>query len=117
MEHEDWESVLYVGDVEYHQTKAGPFPNHQMIVSARPSTGYAALSYTDNDDPVMTVANSYNPRRPLPAIYLVLNGATGSVFPPAAAIAIADARSAVNEWLRTRKRPTCIEWRPFEPTW
>lgn len=115
LNHEDWETILSVGDVEFHQTRdRGPFPNHKMIVSAKPSSGYAALNYIDNDDLNMSVANSYNPRRPLPEIYLIFNGATGAVFPRTAAISIADARNALREWLQTRRRPTCIEWRPFD---
>lgn len=115
LNHEDWETILSVGDVEFHQTRGGgPFPNHKMIVSAKPFSGYAALNYIDNDDPNMSVANSYNPRRPLPEIYLVFNGATGAVFPRTAVISIADARNALREWLQTRRRPTCIEWRPFD---
>ena len=65
LDHEDWESILSVGDVEFHQTTQRPFPNHKMIVSVKPSRGYAALSYIDNDDPNVTAANSYNSRRPL----------------------------------------------------
>ncbi|SRR6266567_3581669 len=114
LEHADWETTLLVGDVEFHQTADGPYPDHQMRVSVQPSTGYAALNYADNNDPTMSIANSYNPRRPLPDAYLIFNGETGAVFPPAAAIPIADARNALNEWLRTRRRPTCIEWRPYD---
>src|SRR3954467_15104834 len=66
LDHDSWETILSVGDVEFYQTKDGPFPNHKMIVSVKPSRGYAALSYIDNDDPKVTAANSYNPRRPLP---------------------------------------------------
>lgn len=114
LDHVDWETTLLVGDVEFHQTADGPYPDHQMRVSVRPSEGYAALNHADNSDPIMSIANSYNPRRPLPDIYLIFNGATGSVFPLAAAIPIADTRNALNEWLRTRRRPTCIEWRPYD---
>jgi hypothetical protein len=114
LDHPAWETTLLVGDVEFHQTAAGPYPDHQMIVSVRPSTGYAALNYTDNKDPGMPMANSYNPSPSLPNIYLISNGATGAVFPPTAAISIGDTRAALNEWLRTRQRPTCIEWRPYD---
>jgi hypothetical protein len=114
IEHRDWETMLMVGDVEFHQTREGPYPDHQMRVSARPSAGYAALNYTDNNDPDMIIANSYNSRRPLPEIYLIFNGETGSVFPRTAAIPITDARNALREWLHTRRRPTCIEWRPYD---
>lgn len=114
LDHTDWETTLSAGDVEFHQTKEGPLPDHQMRVSVQPSSGYAALSYTDNDDPEMPIANSYNPRRPLPKINLIFNGSTNSVFPRSAAIPIADARRALHEWLRTRRRPTCIEWRPYD---
>lgn len=114
LDHTDWESTLLVGDVEFHQTADGPYPDNQMRVSVRPSAGCAALNYTDNNDPAMSIANSYNPRRPLPGIYLIFNGDTGAVFPRAAVIPIGDARSALNEWLRTRQRPTCIEWRPYD---
>jgi hypothetical protein len=115
LDHDDWETILSVGDVEFHQTKEeGPFPNHKMIVSVKPPQGYAALSYVDNDDPNMTAANSYSSRRPLPDIYLVYSGATGAVFPRSAAIPIPDAREALHEWLQSRRRPTCIEWRPFD---
>jgi hypothetical protein len=114
LDHTDWETTLLVGDIEFHQTTEGPYPDHQMRVSVRPSTGYAALNYADNNDPRMSIANSYNPRRPLPNLYLVFNGETGSVFPRTAAIPTADARKALNEWLRTRQRPTCIEWRPYD---
>jgi hypothetical protein len=114
LDHKDWETTLLVGDVEFHQTLEGPYPDHQMRVSVRPSAGYAALNYTDNNDPTMSVANSYNPRRPLPGIFLIFNGDTGAVFPQAATVPIDDARNALHEWLRTRQRPTCIEWRPYD---
>jgi hypothetical protein len=113
-DHTDWETTLSVGDVEFRSTKDGPFPNHQLRISVRPSAGYAALNYTDNDDPHMSIANSYNPKRPLPEVYLIFNGTTGAVFPRTAAIPIADARRALIEWLETWKRPTCIEWRPYD---
>jgi len=114
LDHVDWETILMVGDIEFRQTPEGPYPDHQMRVSVRPSVGYAALNYTDNNDPSMSIANSYNPRRPPPDVYLVFNGDIGSVFPRTAAIPIANARNALTEWLRTRQRPTCIEWRPFD---
>lgn len=114
LDHTDWETILMVGDVEFRQTPEGPYPDHQMRVSVRPSVGYAALNYTDHNDPTMSIANSYNPRRPTPDIYLIFNGDIGSVFPPTAAIPIGDARNALTEWLRTRQRPTCIEWHPYD---
>jgi immunity protein Imm1 of predicted polymorphic toxin system len=114
LDHKDWETILSVGDVEFLQSKDGPFPNRKMTVSVKPSRGYAALNYIDNDDPVMSIANSYNPQRPLPEVYLIFNGSTGAVFPRTAAIPIADARHALYEWLDSRQRPTCIEWRPFD---
>ena len=113
MEHTDWESTLSVGDVEFHSSKDGPFPNNQMRVSVSPSAGYAALNYTDHDDPVHPVVNSFNRRRPLPEVYLIFNGSTGSIFPRTAAIPIPAAREALIEWVKTRARPTCIEWRPY----
>jgi hypothetical protein len=68
----------------------------------------------DNDDPQMSIANSYNPKRPLPEVDLIFNGETGTVFPRTAAIPIAKARDTLIEWLITHKRPTCIEWRPYD---
>ena len=114
IDHVEWETTLSVGDVEFHRTKEGPFPNHQLRISVRPSAGLAALNYMDHDDPEMPIVNSFNPKRPLPDIDLIFNGTTGSVFPRTAAIPIADARNALVEWLETRKRPTCIEWRPYD---
>jgi hypothetical protein len=29
-DHAGWETTLPVGDVEFHRTKDGPFPNHQL---------------------------------------------------------------------------------------
>lgn len=113
-EHVNWETMLSVGAVEFRSTKDGPFPNHQMRISVRPSAGYAALNYMDHDDPHMAVANSYNPKRPLPEVDLIFNGTTRAVFPRTSAIPIADAREALIEWLKTWKRPTCIEWRPYD---
>jgi|SRR5215470_6324513 len=113
LDHVDWETTLLVGDVEFHRTKQGPFPNHQLRISVRPAAGVAALHYTDHDDPNMPAANSYNPTHPPPEVDLIFSGATGSVFPRTAAIPIADARHALTEWLETRKRPTCIQWRPY----
>jgi len=113
-DHFDWETTLSIGDVEFHSTREGPFPNHQLRISVQPSAGYAALNYMDHDDPRMSIANSYNPKRPLPKVRLIFNGSTGSMFPRTAAIPITDARDALTEWLITRKRPTCIEWRPFD---
>jgi hypothetical protein len=114
MDHIEWETTLMVGDVEFHRTKDGPFPNHQLRISVRPTAQLAALNYMDNDDPHMPIANSYNPNRPVPAIDLIFNGTTGAVFPRTALIPISDAREALHEWLETRKRPTCIEWRPYD---
>jgi hypothetical protein len=65
-DHVEWETTMYVGDVEFHCTKDGPFPNHQLRLSVRPSVGYAALNYMDHDDAQMPIANSFNPKRPLP---------------------------------------------------
>jgi hypothetical protein len=113
-DHIDWETTLYVGDVEFHCTDNGPFPNHQLRLSVRPSAGYAALNYMDNDDPHMSIANSYNPQRPLPDVHLIFNGSTGSIFPRTATISVVAARDALHEWLETRRRPTCIEWHPFD---
>lgn len=114
LDHTDWETTLSVGDVEFHQTSEGPYPDNQMRVSVQPSRGYAALNHTDTNDPSVYLANSYNPKRPLPEISLIFNGTTGRVFPRTAAIPIADARNALHEWVRTRARPTCIEWRPYD---
>jgi hypothetical protein len=47
-DHVEWETTLHVGDVEFHCTKDGPFPNHQLRISVRPSVGYAALNYMDH---------------------------------------------------------------------
>jgi hypothetical protein len=113
-EHKDWETTLYVGEEEFYATKEGPIPNHQLRISVRPSAGLAALNYMDHDDPHMSVANSFNPRRPLPDVDLIFNGSTGAVFPRTAAIPISDARAALLEWLETRTRPTCIQWRPYD---
>lgn len=114
LEHEDWETTLSVGDVEYHTTRDGPYPNNQMRVSARPSAEVAALNYTDHDDPQMPMANSYNPAHPPSGLYLIFNGETGAVFPLSAVIPMADARSALVEWLRTRRRPTCVKWQRYD---
>jgi immunity protein Imm1 of predicted polymorphic toxin system len=114
LDHVDWETTLYVGEIEFYRSKEGPIPNHQLRLSVRPASGFAALNYMDHDDSRMPIANSYNPKRPLPEIDLIFSGETGSVFPRAAAIPIANARNALNEWLTTRQRPTCIEWRPYD---
>lgn len=113
-EHADWESTLSVGDVEFRSSKEGSFPNNQMRVSVSLSAGYAALNYMDHDDSDHPIFNSFNPKRPLPEVYLIFNGATGSIFPRTAAIPIEDAREALTEWVETRARPTCIEWRPYD---
>ena len=42
LDHVNWETTLYVGDVEYHSTKDGPYPNHQHRISVRQSAGVAA---------------------------------------------------------------------------
>jgi hypothetical protein len=84
-----------------------------MRVSVQPSTGCAALSYTDHDDPTVSLVNSFNSGPELPEVYLIFNGDTGDVFPQSAVITIADARAALLDWLRTRSLPTNINWRPF----
>lgn len=113
LNHTDWETTLSVGGVEFHQDSDGPYPNHQMRVSVNPGANSAALNYMHNDEPGFSVANSYNPG-PEIGVDLIFNGTTGAVFPRSAVISIVDARRALNEWLRTRRRPTCIEWRPHE---
>lgn len=114
LDHLDQETVLWIGDVEFHSSKEGPYPNCQMRVSTRPSLQVAALNYTDHDDPTISLVNSFNPKADLPEVYLIFNGDTGAVFPQSALIPIADARIGLLEWLRTRSLPTCIEWRPFD---
>jgi hypothetical protein len=113
-DHTEWETTMSIGEVEFHRTKDGPFPNHQLRISVSPSAGFAAINYMDHDDPQMPIANSYNPKRPLPDVDLIFNGTTAAVFPRTAAIPVADARRALMEWLETRRRPTCIEWRPYD---
>lgn len=68
----------------------------------------------DHDDPQISIANSFNPKHPLPGVDLIFNGTAGAVFPRTAMISITDARNALIEWLETRKRPPCIEWRPYD---
>lgn len=114
LDHVDLETILWVGDIEFHSTKDGPYPNSQMRVSVRPSAQLAALSYTDHDNPAMSIVNSYNPAANPPEVDLIFNGDTGSVFPRSAVIPIVDAQNALLEWLRTRSLPTCIEWQPFD---
>jgi hypothetical protein len=113
-DHSEWETTMYVGDVEFHRTEDGPYPSHQFRISVQPATGYAALNYIDHDDPHMTIANSFNPQQPPPEVRLIFNGTSGSVFPRSAAIPIRHARAAAIEWLQTRKRPTCIAWQSFD---
>ena len=113
LNHRIWETTLSVGDVEFYQDRDGPFPNHQMRVSVNPSLDGAALNYMQNDVSRMPIVNSYNPE-PTIGVALIFSGTTGAVFPRSAVIPIVEARRALNEWLRTRHRPTCIEWRPFE---
>ena len=113
LDHKNQETSLWVGDVEYHSSKSGPFPNHLMRVSVRPAKGCAALSYTDHDDPTVSVVTSFNSGLDMPQEYLIFNGDTGHVFPHSAVIPIADARTALLEWLRTRSLPTSINWRPY----
>lgn len=112
--HVEWETTLFVGEVEFHRSKEGPFPNHQLRISVSPSAGFAALNYMDHDDPDMPIANSFNRKRPLPEVDLIFNGTTGAVFPRTALIPISEARKALVEWLHSRARPTCIEWRPYD---
>jgi Immunity protein Imm1 len=112
--HSEWETTMYVGDVEFHRSRDGPYPSHQLRISVQPATGYSALNYIDHDDLHMTIANSFNPQQPPPEVRLIFNGTSGSVFPRSAAIPIGHARAAVIEWLRTRKRPTCIAWQSFD---
>jgi immunity protein Imm1 of predicted polymorphic toxin system len=114
LNHEDLETTMWVGDIEYHTTQDGPYPNRQMRISVLPSSRYAALSYTDHDDPNLSVVNSHNPMEDSPEVYLIFNGDTGDVFPRSAVIPITDARNALLELLQTRSLPTCIEWRPFD---
>lgn len=114
LDHLDQETTLWVGDEEFHSTKDGPYPNSQMRVSVRPSLQCAALSYTDHDDPNVSIVNSYNPVANMPEVDLIFNGDMGSVFPRSAVIPIVDARNALLEWLRTRSLPKCIEWLPFD---
>ncbi|WP_051385978.1 Imm1 family immunity protein [Actinokineospora inagensis] len=113
LDHDEWESILLLGDRQFYQSKNGPFPDQQLRVTVRPSLGYAALNHSDtNCDP--PIANSYNPRLRAPDLALIFNGSTRTVFPRTAAIPIVDARQALGEWLLTRSRPTCIEWQPFD---
>jgi Immunity protein Imm1 len=114
MDHVEWETTLFIGDVEFHSTKNGPYPNHQFRISVRPSAGVAALNYMDHDDPLMPIANSFNPRLPLPEVDLIFNGTTKMLFPRTAVIPVDSARYAFAEWLETRKRPTSVvQWRPY----
>nr|WP_083466877.1 Imm1 family immunity protein [Kibdelosporangium sp. MJ126-NF4] len=111
LDHDYQESCLYIGDHEFYQSTDGPIPDHQMRVSVRPSSGVAALNHMDQG----SVANSHNPQRPPPPFDLIFNGKTGMVFPRTALISVSNARRALIEWLQTRRRPSCIEWRSFDP--
>lgn len=113
MDHVDWETTLAVGAVEYYSTRNGPYPNHQLRISVRPASRVAALNYMDHDDPDMPNAISFNPNPISLPVNLVFNGTTGAVFPQSAAITVTDARAALREWLTTRRRPICIQWRPY----
>jgi hypothetical protein len=112
-EHTEWETTLAIGEVEYHATSQGPFPNHQLRISVNPRAGIAALNYMDNDAEE-SIMNSFNPAHPLPEVDLIFSGTTGDVFPRTAAIPIQDARDALLEWIETWHRPTCIQWRPYD---
>lgn len=114
LDHAEWESTLNVGDIEYHTSSDGPYPNNQMRVSVRPAARVAALHYADNDDTDLSMGYSLGLLRLPHEVYLVFNGDTGRVFPQSSIIPIVDARSALVEWLHTRRRPTCIQWQPFE---
>jgi hypothetical protein len=114
LDHTEWETMMYVGDSEFRVTRSGPHPNHQLRVSVHPASRFAALNYTDHDDSDLVIANSYNPTRPLPDVDLIFSGSTGTIFPRTAAIPIVNARAALVEWLATWKRPTCIQWRPYD---
>ena len=113
-EHVRWETLLAVGDIEFYTDQSGPFPNQQLRVSVSPQNGVAALSYTDHDDPDLSIVNSHNPDGYIPAVGLIFNGDTGAIFPRSALIPIPRARAALMEWLKTRTRPTCIEWAPYD---
>lgn len=113
-EHTDWETLLAIGDMEFYSNPKGPYPNHQLRISVAPKIGVAALNYTDHDDPTLTIANSYNADDPAIPVDLIFNGDTGAVFPRSAVIPIDHARAALLEWLKTRKRPTCIEWKRYD---
>lgn len=113
-EHERFETLLAIGDSEFYTGASGPYPNHQLRISVSPRQGVAALSYTDHDDPALSIANSHNPDGFIPAVGLVFNGDTGAIFPRSALIPIPRARKALMEWLTTRARPTCISWVPYD---
>jgi hypothetical protein len=74
-EHTEWETTLAIGEVEYHATSQGPFPNHQFRISVSPRAGLAALNYTDHDAE-QTIMNSFNSARPLPEVDLIFSGTT-----------------------------------------
>ncbi|WP_394622089.1 Imm1 family immunity protein [Lentzea sp. JNUCC 0626] len=113
MDHDTWETILYVGSEEFRQTEGGPYPNHQLRISVNPRRGYAAINFQDHDDPALPNANSFNPE-PTPAdLFLVFSGNTGAVFPSSAAIEVEQARAALRQFVVTRKRPTNIQWRPY----
>ncbi|MGW5053221.1 Imm1 family immunity protein [Actinokineospora sp. NPDC004072] len=113
IDHGSWESILYLGDVEYYTSRSGPVPNQQMRVSASPAKGAAALNYLDHDDPGGPMVISFNPSPEPPEVDLIFNGSTGATFPRSAAIPIAAARTALIEWLDTGTRPECIQWVPL----
>ncbi|GGN10045.1 hypothetical protein GCM10011609_57270 [Lentzea pudingi] len=113
-EHDRWETLLAVGDVEFYTDESGPYPNQQIRVSVSPRNGVAALSFTDHDDPSRSIVNSYNAHGHIPAVGLVFSGDTGAIFPRSALIPIPHAREALMEWLTTRTRPTSIAWVPYD---
>jgi Immunity protein Imm1 len=114
LDHIEWETSLYVGDFEFYRSKDGPYPNHQLRISVRPSAGFAALAYIDHEDSLMSVAVSINRQQLGPDVHLVFNGSTGAVFPRVAAIPVSEAHRALAEWLESRRRPTCISWVPLD---
>ncbi|NYH77062.1 hypothetical protein FHR84_000376 [Actinopolyspora biskrensis] len=111
-DHGDWPSLIYVCDRPLTADNS-ELPGHQLRVMVEPGTGYGALNWfqegSDGD-----ARDSFNPHAPDDAPRILFSPHSGTEFRQNAALPIDLIRTAIDEFIHTGQRPTCVHWQLAE---
>jgi hypothetical protein len=98
----------------YDQDTTLPHPpgwHAETVLVVTVSRGWGAAYYRAPD---MWAWITRNPQPSTDAPELLFDGEAGTDYPSGAAIPVDHLRKAIEEYLRTGERPTCVEWQAAE---